>query len=206
MKEKISMIVFVLILGGVLTAALVAVDHYTEPRITKNKASKRKIRVLSALDISLGIPHTVDNVEDKFPENVEEREVEEKEIGKKIFYVSKAGDIAFEITGKGLWGNITCVMAVAAPDYETLKGIAIIHQEETPGLGARIAEKAFLDTFRGKKLLPQLTILPASKKAEGDNEVDGITGATFTGKAFEEILNSEAKKYLPLLRRINDDT
>lgn len=197
MKEKISMIVFVLILGSVLTTALVAVDHYTDPRIKKNQAFKIKTRVLEALDIA----YTKDNLEEKFLNNVEEKKIEEKS-----FYVSQDGSIAFEITGSGLWGRISGVLAVSAPDLETIKGITITHQEETPGLGGRIVEDEFLNRFKGKKLLPALTILPANKKAVGENEVDGITGATLTGKAFETILNTEAKKYLPLLRRINNDT
>lgn len=194
MKEKISMIVFVLILGSVLTTALVAVDHYTDPRIKKNQAFKIKTRVLEALDIA----YTKDNLEEKFLNNVEEKKIEEKS-----FYVSQDGSIAFEITGSGLWGRISGVLAVSSPDLETIKGITITHQEETPGLGGRIVEDEFLNGFKGKKLLPALTILPANKKAVGENEVDGITGATLTGKAFETILNTEAKKYLPLLRRIN---
>ncbi len=197
MKEKISMIVFVLILGSVLTTALVAVDHYTDPRIKKNQAFKLNTRILAAL----GIPYTKDTVEKKFLDNIEEKEIESKS-----FYVSQDGSIAFEITGSGLWGKISGVLAVSPPDLKTIKGITITHQEETPGLGGRITENEFLNRFKGKKLLPALTILPASKKAVGENEVDGITGATLTGKAFETILNTEAKKYLPLLRRINDDT
>ena len=196
MKEKISMIVFVLILGVILTTALVAVDHYTGPRIKKNQELKIKTRVLGVL----GITYKKDNVEESFSENIEIRGIENKD-----FYVSKDGNIAFEIAGSGLWGEITGVLAVSSSDLETIEGIAIIHQEETPGLGGRIAEVEFLNTFKGKKLLPALTILPANKKAVGENEVDGITGATLTGKAFETILNTEAMKYLPLLRRRNDD-
>jgi Na+-transporting NADH:ubiquinone oxidoreductase subunit C len=197
MKDKISMIVFVLILGGVLTVALVAVDNYTEPRIMKNQELKIKTRVLGAL----GIPYTEDNVEKQFSENVETTEIENKK-----FYVSKDGNVAFEIGGSGLWGDITGVIAVSSVKQGTIKGITIIHQEETPGLGGRVAEDDFLSRFKGKKLLPALTILPATKKATGENEVDGITGATLTGKAFEKILNTEAMKYLPLLRRTNNAT
>jgi Na+-transporting NADH:ubiquinone oxidoreductase subunit C len=196
MKEKISMILFVLILGVILTAALVAVDHYTEPRIKKNQERKIKTRVLGAL----GITYNEDNVEESFSGNIETRGIENKD-----FYVSKDGNIAFEIMGSGLWGDIKGILAVSSSNLETIKGIAIIHQEETPGLGGRIVEDGFLNTFKGKKLLPALTILPASKKAAGENEVDGITGATLTCKAFETILNAEAMKYLPLLRRRNDD-
>ncbi len=189
MKDKISMIIFVLVLGSILTSALVAVDYYTAPRIGKNMEFKIKTRVLEALDI----PFTKDNVEKVFSENIKESEVK----GAK-FFTSKDGNIAFEFSGSGLWGPIHGVMALMS-DLETIKGITVIHQEETPGLGGRIAEKEFLDRFKNKKIVPQL-IVQSPGKSKGDNELDGITGATLSCKAFEKILNSESKENISLLK------
>jgi len=36
--------------------------------------------------------------------------------------------------------------------------------------------------------------------ASGENEVDGMTGATLSCNAFEEILNSELPKYIRAIR------
>lgn len=191
MKEKVSMIIFVLILGAILTSALVAVDNYTAPRIERNKTFKVKMRVLDALEI----PYTKDEVEEKFSENVGIKKAEEK-----TFYISQDNSIAFEISGSGLWGPVQGILALL-PDLETptIKGISIIHQEETPGLGGRIAEKDFLDKFKGKKISPEIRIqLPG--KASGESEVDGITGATLSSKAFETIINSQSKKYISLFK------
>ena len=44
MKGKISMIVFIVILGSILTITLVAVDSYTTPMIERNGELKRKER------------------------------------------------------------------------------------------------------------------------------------------------------------------
>lgn len=191
MKEKISMVVFVLILGAILTSALVAVDSYTAPRIERNKTFKVKMRVLDALDI----PYTKDDVEEKFSENVTTKEVKGT-----TFYISEDGNTAFEISGSGLWGPVYGILALL-PDLEspTIKGISIIHQEETPGLGGRIAEEDFLGKFRGKKISPKLIIQPPGK-ASGENEVDGITGATLSSKAFERIINAQSKEYISLLK------
>jgi Na+-transporting NADH:ubiquinone oxidoreductase subunit C len=188
MKEKILMIVFVLILGSVLTSALVAVAYYTGPRIERNKVLRLKMSVLGALDV----PYTKDSTEEKFSENIEVREIKGT-----AFYVSQNGNMAFEIAGSGLWGPISGVLALL-PDLKTIKGITITHQEETPGLGGRIAEREYLDRFKDKKVVPELRIL-APGKAKEDNEVDGITGATLSSKAFEKILNSESKKYISLI-------
>jgi len=190
MKSKLSMIAFVLILGSVLTTALVSVDGYTAPLIEKNKVRKLHISVLKSLHIA----YSEDNVDEIFSENVEA-----KKQGEIDFYISKgSGDVAFEFRGSGLWGPIIGTVALL-PDLKTVKGITIIRQEETPGLGSRIAEPEFLNRFEGKKISPRLMVQGAGK-AVGENEIDGITGATLSCKAFEEILNSELKKYTSIIR------
>lgn len=192
MKEKLSMILFVLVLGSMLTVALVVAHDYTAPIIERNQALKIKTKVLEAFDIA----HTKDDVETVFSRNIETTEKEDR-----MFYISRNREIAFEISGSGLWGPIHGVIAMM-PDLETIKGITIIHQEETPGLGGRIAEKAYLDKFKNKKIFPELKILPPGKVRK-ENEVDAITGATLSCKAFEKILNSQLKEYLSLFRSVH---
>ena len=190
MKEKLKMILFVLVLGSVLSTALVSINAYTTPLIEKNKIKKLRISILKALDIA----YSKDNVNEVFSENVTTRNQGEIE-----FYVAKSNrDIAFEIKGSGLWGPIRGIVALM-PDLKTIKGITIIHQEETPGLGGRIAEGDFLNKFKAKKVFPRLIIQPPGK-AGGNNEIDGITGATLSCKAFEEILNSEIEKYVSIIK------
>ena len=192
MNDKALMVVFVLILGSVLTTALVGVDQYTKDRIEANRQLKIRTRVLEALDIL----YTKDRVEEKFSESVKIEEIEEKR-----FYTSQDGNIAFEFAGSGLWGAISGVLALS-PDLETIKGLTIIRQNETPGLGGRIAEEDFLNRFSGKKISPKL-VITRPDKASAENEVDGITGATLTCKAFEKIVNEQVEKYVSLYRKGN---
>ena len=188
MIERLSMIAFVLILASALTGTLVVVDSYTAPIIKKNEELKEKISILEAL----GIPYDRDDVADAFEKSV--TTVERK--GQK-FFVSRDKVVAFKYAGSGLWGPITGVIAMQ-PDLKTISGITVIHQEETPGLGGRIKEKEFLDRFVSKRFEPQLVVVSPGKAAKV-NEVDGITGATLSCKAFEKILNTELKRCLPLL-------
>ena len=147
-------------------------NAYTAPLIQKNKVRKVHIIVLNAL----GIAYSQDKIEEAFSENVTKKELKEIE-----FYVAGAtGDTAFEIHGSGLWGPIHGIIALE-PNLETIKGITLIHQEETPGLGGRIADAEFLDKFKAKTILPKLIIQPPGK-ASKDNEVDGITGATLRSR------------------------
>ncbi len=193
MKDKILMVVFVLALGSFLTAALLAVDNFTAPIIERNNIVIIKKSVLDTLEI----PYTTEDVEDVFSRNIEIANKEGID-----FYISKNRDIAFEISGSGLWGPIEAVIGILQ-DYETIKAITVIHQEETPGLGGRIGEKEFLDRFKNKKLYPEIKIVPPGK-ATTQNEVDGITGATMSGKAFESLINEQSKKYISFIKELKE--
>ena len=193
MNSKLSMILFVLILGSVLTTALVAVDRLTAEPIARNKAVKLQKGILSSLSIEYG----KDDIDEKFSANIEVIETKGTEPVK--FYRSKtSGDVAFEIGGTGIQGPIQATIALS-PNLEQIRGLSIVGQEETPGLGGRIVEIDFLNRFKDKKVISGLAILSPGK-AEADNEVDGITGATLTCNALEELLNSEIKKYVIMFR------
>ena len=187
------MILFVLILGSVLTTALVAVDKLTREPIARNKALKLQKGILSSLNIEYGEK----DIDEKFSTNIEVIETKGTEPVK--FYRSKtSGDVAFEIGGTGIQGPIQATIALS-PNLEQIRGLSIVGQEETPGLGGRIVEIDFLNRFKDKKVISGLAILSPGK-AEADNEVDGITGATLTCNALEELLNSEIKKYVIMFR------
>ena len=193
MNSKLSMILFVLILGSVLTTALVAVDKLTREPIARNKALKLQKGILSSLNIEYGEK----DIDEKFSANIEVIETKGTEPVK--FYRSKtSGDVAFEIGGTGIQGPIQATIALS-PNLEQIRGLSIVGQEETPGLGGRIVEIDFLNRFKDKKVISGLAILSPGK-AEADNEVDGITGATLTCNALEELLNSEIKKYVIMFR------
>ncbi len=192
MKEKILMVVFVLVLGSVLTTALIAVDEYTAPFIEKNAETKIKSSILKALEISFQAESA--EMGELFDKNISiEQKVE------MTFYVSEQGDIAFRFTGSGLWGPISGVLALR-PDFKTIKAITIIHQEETPGLGSRIAEEAYLQGFRNKIFAPILRLVQAGRGGGGDSEVDVIAGATMSSDAFINILTSQFEQYAEAYR------
>jgi Na+-transporting NADH:ubiquinone oxidoreductase subunit C len=177
------MVLFVLILGSVLTTALVSVDAYTKPFIAKNKVKKLRLSVLR----SLGIACAKDNMEEVFADNVEIIEYDQI----RFYHASKNGEVAFEFQGSGLWGPIHGTIALSS-DLKSIKGLDVIHQEETPGLGGRIAEADFLSRFNDKNVASGVIIQP--------HEINGITGATLSCKAFEEILNREIKKYVSIIK------
>jgi RnfABCDGE-type electron transport complex G subunit len=187
------MILFVLILGSSLTTALVTVDKFTREPIARNKAKKLQKGILSSLSIEYG----ENDPNEIFFANVET--ITTKGDNPKKFYRSKiSGDIAFEISGTGVQGQIDATIALS-PDLERIRGLSIVAQKETPGLGSRIGEAEFLNRFKDKIITNGLAIL-APGKAAADNEVDGISGATLSCNAFEDILNNEIKRYVPMIK------
>ena len=182
MKDRIMMIVFVLILGTILSTTLVVVNDFTEPMVARNE----KIKELSTILNAFSIEFTKENITEIFEDNIETIELPEL-----LYYKVSSGRMAFPFEGPGLWGPIIGVMAMEA-DAKTISAVAIKFQEETPGLGSRIAEKAYLDTLITKQFDPELNLVTAGTAVSGV-EVDGITGATLSCAAFIDILNEDYK-------------
>ena len=188
MKDKILMLLFVLILGSILTTSLVVVNFYTTPLIEKNES----LKLMSSVLMALGITYNDGSIEDTFAENVTE-----KETGDRKYYVAVAGELALPFEGSGLWGPITGILAMQ-PDLEEIKGVTIMRQEETPGLGSRIGEAPFLGQFVTKRFAPDLEMVQPGKGL-GSSQIDSISGATLSSKAFVKILNDEYSSYGSLL-------
>ncbi|GAB1433167.1 Na(+)-translocating NADH-quinone reductase subunit C [Spirochaetota bacterium] len=107
---------------------------------------------------------------------------------------------AVEASGPGLWGTITVILA-ASPDGERVRGIRLVSQNETPGLGGRIEEPWFLGQYEGEKAAAGKIAMRAgaesSGKADPDKEngrVEGISGATRTSQAFGDLVESALAK------------
>lgn len=86
----------------------------------------------------------------------------------------------FVAVGSGYGGEIRIL--VGLEDETTVKGIGIISQDETPGLGSRIAEEPFTSQFVGV----------AIDDVRLDGEIDAITGSTVSSSAVVEAVRNTA--------------
>ena len=189
MKSFWRIFIFVVVMGTVSSALLVGLEAFTSPLIAKNEELKIKSATLDVLEI----PYDKTNALATFGEKVKALQIE-----KDTFYRSADGTIAFEFRGPGLWGPIYGIASISS-DLKTIRTIKILYQEETPGLGARIAEAAFLKQFRGKEFFPKLLFV-AQGRSSAKNEVDAITGATGSCKALEKLLNETLQKNAAMLK------
>ena len=112
------------------------------------------------------------------------------------------------VKGAGLWGGLWGYVAVNA-DGETVYGTYFSHESETAGLGARIAEKWFQESFNGKKIFAdgKVMLSVVKKGKEGnlapENYVDGVTGATLTSNGVNDMIQECLEMYKDILSSKN---
>jgi Na+-transporting NADH:ubiquinone oxidoreductase subunit C len=108
---------------------------------------------------------------------------------------SKSEFYVLPLYGFGLWNNIWGYVSIKG-DLNTINGIKLAHAGETPGLGARITEDEIQKRFANKQIFDAKGALMSvvMQKGEGNNydidkhKVDGMSGATITGKGVNNML------------------
>ena len=109
------------------------------------------------------------------------------------------------LSGKGLWGGIGGYLALDA-DKNTIYGVNFNHESETPGLGAKIVEMPFREQFEGKHIrnaageVVSVAVLKAGKHADGQEQVDAISGATITSSGVSTMLEVNLAEYEEFLK------
>ena len=100
--------------------------------------------------------------------------------------------------GKGLWDAIWGFIAL--DNTMTVQGVYFDHKGETPGLGANIKQRYFMDDFIGETILKGTKYEGISvakgnndplNKDKEDNEVDALAGATITGNGVSAMIKGD---------------
>lgn len=171
-KNVIKMISVLGIIGVLVALALANVQRATQPLIDKNaqetikeaitavlpEAKEYKLNTIKGVDVYTG-----------FDDN-----------GNKVGY-------AFISEGPGYQGRIS-VMAGANLELTKLTGIFVTDQVETPGLGARISEDDFANSFKDINIKENVEYVKNEEPSK-DNEIKAITGATISSRAVVDNLN-----------------
>ncbi|HET6539229.1 MAG TPA: NADH:ubiquinone reductase (Na(+)-transporting) subunit C [Chryseolinea sp.] len=108
---------------------------------------------------------------------------------------SKTDYAVLPVYGYGLWNNIWGFVALKS-DLNTVQGVKFQHAGETPGLGARIeSDEEVQNRYKGKTIFDQDKLVSVTMmKGEGNDysknqhRVDGMSGATLTGKGVNNML------------------
>lgn len=102
--------------------------------------------------------------------------------GRKMGYV-------FTSVSKGYGGDVTVMTAISV-EGNVIKSVVLSMDDETPGLGQNAGKPDFLKQFENKSG-------PFSwvKAGGSDNEITGVTSATFTSKAVIECVNDSIEAF-----------
>ena len=196
MKRILNIMTFVFILGTVTSLLIIGMDALTFERIKANEQALFQSKVLDAFEVS----YTTATINEVFERSVEPIELDVNGETFTVYRDPVSGRISMEISGGGVWGPIIGVLTLEA-DLVTIANVAILQQEETPGLGGRITEPAYLAKYVGVRFNPNIVV---RQGATADNEVDAITGATGTSGRFQIILNDTYEKLIPLLQALGN--
>ncbi len=104
-----------------------------------------------------------------------------KQVEENVYQVIQNGKVIGYVgigSKKGFGGPITAAVGINIDG--TLKGVRVLEQNETPGLGDKITDNTFLSQFEG---------LSYDKI-----DVDTISSATISSKALIELVQEEAQK------------
>ena len=127
---------------------------------------------------------------------------------KEVYVANLNGETKYilPLSGKGLWGGIGGYPALDA-DKNTVYGVNFNHESETPGLGAKIVEMPFREQFEGKHIrnaageVVSVAVLKAGKHADGQEQVDAISGATITSSGVSTMLEVNLAEYAEFLKQ-----
>ncbi len=225
--------VMVLLVGSVLALIYMAL----KPKQDENIANDTRKQILSALHIAApdesqvketyekyiiqdllvdGEGNIVDSAENvafdvQMKTNVKLADAERKLPVMKCKMDDGSIKYVLPVYGAGLWGPIWGYVAMN-DDGNTIYGANFSHEGETPGLGARIADKEFQDLFMDKHLFKDgefknvVVLKKGQTSTNGAEQVDALTGATITSRGVSDMLDDCLSRYEGFLKRLQGNT
>lgn len=192
-------IVYATVIVIIVAVLLAVVSQVLSPRQQANIRLDQQKQILGALkqDYSQGDPAAIYESLVKDTIEVNGLPVYKAVIDEQPIFVLK-------LKGAGLWGGIGGYLALEA-DLNTIYGINFNHESETPGLGAMIVEKPFRQQFEGKRIrntqgeVVSVAVLKAGTRAEGQEQVDALSGATITSTGVSDMLKTNLAEYAEFL-------
>ena len=222
MSDRLKSVVFAAVMCVVvsllLTTASTGLQRFQERNVLIDK-QKNILKSVGLIDPDQKID--VQAVEKLYAESIkllwvdpDGRMIEEKDRGEQslpVYVHLKDGVIEayiIPINSRGLWGRILGYLALEA-DGSTVAGFTVYKHSETPGLGGEIEKRWFQKNWIGKKIVGRqgefVSVGIAKGKVEvvipeprQPNYVDGISGATLTGKYLTAGIRQILEQYEPV--------
>jgi Na+-transporting NADH:ubiquinone oxidoreductase subunit C len=206
------------VISVLLTAASTGLQQFQE----KNVILDRQKNILKAVGlIEAGPAYAPDAIEKMYQTNIQavwadpsgkilEKPVNGEQDLPVYLYATDNTIRAYvvPVNSRGLWGRIKGYLAIEG-DGSTISGFTVYKHSETPGLGGEIENNWFQKNFVGKKIVDEegeFVSISIAKgkvsdripKAQQINYVDGISGATLTGKYLTAGMKQVLESYEPV--------
>ena len=114
--------------------------------------------------------------------------------------VNDAGEMigwVVDASGMGFIDKIRMVIGLP-PACDTILGVKVIENVETPGLGNKIVEESWAGQYAGLDATEEVKLLKSGADKD-NNEIDAITGATWSSKYVTDIVNDVMTRIRPKL-------
>ncbi|HSV85183.1 MAG TPA: FMN-binding protein [Levilinea sp.] len=173
MKQAAHMILTLSLIGTLSGTVLALVNTWASPLIAQRAREAKEAAIF------LVQPEAV-TYEQVPVENLEVYRVFD-EAGAPIGYSMVHSATGFQ--------SVIMVMIGISDDLNTIIAIAILDQNETPGLGTLIKEPEYINQFKGLATTPNIAWIKGVPP-DAPNEVQTITGATISSRAVVEIVDN----------------
>ncbi|MBI9084766.1 MAG: FMN-binding protein [Desulfobacterales bacterium] len=229
MSDRVKSLLFAVVMGMVCSLLLTAAAMGLRDRQQENMRLDRQKNLLKSvglLDADKNL--SAEAVRRLYTENIEQVRVDRAgRIGSSenarpedlTLYLYRPKETIegyiVPIDTRGLWGKIQGYLALKN-DGATISGFTVYKHNETPGLGGEIEQGWFQKNFVGKRIVTRtgefaaITIAKGAvgsqvPKDERSHYVDGISGATLTGRFLTAGLRSTLAAYEPVSVRFRTD-
>jgi Na+-translocating ferredoxin:NAD+ oxidoreductase subunit G len=172
----------VIVLAALYSGALAGVESTLGPKIQQNKENETLGQVPAL------VPGSVKGVSVTPP--VVGKDGKECKVFRAVGADGRTIGWVLPTGGQGFADRIELLVGLDA-SMETITGLFILDQKETPGLGDNITGEDFRGRFLGKNAEPPLVIVTG--KTETPNQIRAITGATISSESVCKIVNDTIK-------------
>ena len=197
-------IVYATVVVIIVAVLLALVSQVLGPRQQANIQLVQQKQILGALKQDLTKCNDPAALYDSLVRDTLQMDKDNKKADIIRFDLDGSTKFILRLHGAGLWGGIGGYLALD-DDKNTIFGANFNHESETPGLGALIVEKEFRQQFEGKHIrnaqgeVVSVAVLKNGTKAEGQEQVDALSGATITSTGVSDMLKANLAEYAEFL-------
>lgn len=202
MKKFVDESWLVLVMGVVFACLLAGTQTAMTPKIRSNETQELMSSIAEVVPqmSPTAKPEEIDPAKLNLP--IADLGIKEVKVYRCVDTAGRLAGWAVDAAGSGFIDRIRLVVGLA-PDGQTILGIKAVSHLETPGLGNKIDTKGEENFYplQYKGLSTSQTLQLVKSGRTQDNQIQAITGATYSSQYTMDIVNEVIQRIAPLLPR-----